>query len=124
PSTAGRKDQPERWMRDITAGRTLTAIAMTEPDAGSDLAAMRSSARKTAGGYLINGTKIFITNGVHADLVFVAAKTGGPGRGRDISMFAVGKGTPGFRVARTLKKQGWLCSDTAELGVWGCFVPG
>jgi len=120
---AGDQEQLERWMRDITAGRTLTAIAMTEPDAGSDLAAMRSSARKTAGGYLINGTKTFITNGVHADLVFVAAKTGGPGRGRDISMFAVEKGTPGFRVARTLKKQGWLSSDTAELVFEDCFVP-
>jgi acyl-CoA dehydrogenase len=60
---------------------------------------------------------------VHADLVFVAAKTGGPGRGRDISMFAVEKGTPGFRVARTLKKQGWLSSDTAELVFEDCFVP-
>ena len=119
---AGRKEQLERWMRDITAGRTLTAIAMTEPDAGSDLAAMRSSARKTTGGYLINGTKTFITNGVHADLVFVAAKTGSEGRGRDISMFAVEKGTPGFRVARTLKKQGWLSSDTAELVFEDCFV--
>jgi acyl-CoA dehydrogenase len=120
---AGRKEQLERWMHDITAGRKITAIAMTEPDAGSDLASMRSTARKTSGGYLLNGSKMFITNGVYADLVFVAAKTGGPGRGREITMFAVEKGTPGFRVARTLKKQGWLSSDTAELVFEDCFVP-
>jgi len=119
----GSKAQLERWMRGITAGRTITAIAMTEPDAGSDLASMRSTARKTSGGYCLNGAKTFITNGVHADLVFVAAKTGEPGRGRHLTMFAVEKGTPGFRVARTLKKQGWLSSDTAELVFEDCFVP-
>ena len=102
---AGSKAQLERWMRGITAGRTITAIAMTEPDAGSDLASMRSTARKTAGGYCLNGAKTFITNGVHAELVFVAAKTGEPGRGRHLTMFAVEKGTPGFRVARTLKNK-------------------
>lgn len=120
---AGSKAQLERWMRGITAGRTITAIAMTEPDAGSDLASMRSTARKTAGGYCLNGAKTFITNGVHAELVFVAANTGEPGRGRHLTMFAVEKGTPGFRVARTLKKQGWLSSDTAELVFEDCFVP-
>jgi len=119
----GRKDQLERWMPDITAGRKLTAIAMTEPDAGSDLAGMRSTARKVSGGYRINGTKTFITNGVHADLVFVAAKTGQSGRGRDITLFAVEKGTPGFSVGRSLKKHGWLSSDTAELVFEECFLP-
>ena len=120
---AGSPEQLERWMRDITAGRKITAIAMTEPDAGSDLASMRSTARKTSGGYLINGAKMFITNGVHADIVFVAAKTAEAGRGRHMTMFAVESGTPGFRVARILKKQGWLSSDTAELTFEDCFVP-
>ena len=119
---AGSKAQLERWMRDITAGRTITAIAMTEPDAGSDLASMRTTAVKTRGGYSLNGAKTFITNGVHADLVFVAAKTGEPGRGRHLTMFALEKGTPGFRVTRPLKKQGWLSSDTAELVFEDCFV--
>jgi acyl-CoA dehydrogenase len=119
---AGSKAQLERWMPGITAGRTITAIAMTEPDAGSDLASMRATARKTQGGYCLNGAKTFITNGVHADLVFVAAKTGEPGRGRQLTMFAVERDTPGFRVARTLKKQGWLSSDTAELVFEDCFV--
>src|SRR5262245_58689611 len=107
---AGRPEQLARWMRDITAGRKLTAIAMTEADAGSDLASLRSNARKVRGGYLLNGAKMFITNGINADLVFVAAKTGG--QGREITLFAVEKGSPGFRVGRRLKKQGWLSSDT------------
>ena len=117
---AGRPEQLARWMRDITAGRKLTAIAMTEADAGSDLASMRSNARKVRGGYLLNGAKMFITNGINADLVFVAAKTG---QGREITLFAVEKGSPGFRVGRRLKKQGWLSSDTAELIFEDCFVP-
>jgi acyl-CoA dehydrogenase len=96
---------------------------MTEADAGSDLASMRTNARKVDGGYLLNGAKMFITNGVHGDLYFVAAKTGEPGRSHRITMFAVEKGMPGFRVARALKKTGWLCSDTAELVFEDCFVP-
>ncbi len=96
---------------------------MTEADAGSDLASMRTTARKTAGGYVINGAKMFITNGVHGDLYFVAAKSGEAGRNRQMTMLAVEKGTPGFRVARTLKKHGWLSSDTAELVFEDCFVP-
>jgi acyl-CoA dehydrogenase len=120
---AGTRAQHERWMRGITAGRTITAVAMTEADAGSDLASMRTTARRTAGGYALNGAKMFITNGVHADLYFVAAKTGEPGRNRQMTMFAVEKGTPGFRVSRTLKKHGWLSSDTAELVFEDCIVP-
>ena len=120
---AGSKAQLERWMPDITAGRKITAVAMTEADAGSDLASMRTSARAVAGGYMLNGAKMFITNGVHADLYFVAAKSGEPGRNRQMTMFAVEKGAPGFRVSRTLKKHGWLSSDTAELVFEDCFVP-
>jgi acyl-CoA dehydrogenase len=96
---------------------------MTEPDAGSDLASMRTTARKASGGYVLNGAKMFITNGVHANLYFVAAKTGESGRNRQMTMFAIEKGTPGFRVARALKKTGWLSSDTAELVFEDCFVP-
>ena len=66
---AGTRAQLERWMPDITAGRKITAVAMTEPDAGSDLASMRTTARKVSGGYVLNGAKMFITNGVHGDLV-------------------------------------------------------
>ena len=120
---AGTPAQKARWMPGIVSGETITAVAMTEADAGSDLAGMRTTARRDGDHWVINGSKMFITNGVHADLYFVAAKTGEPGRGRDISMFAVEKGTPGFRVARPLAKQGWLCSDTAELVFEDCRVP-
>ena len=124
----GSPDQLARWMPGITAGRKITAVAMTEADAGSDLASMRTSARKVDGGYRLNGSKMFITNGVHGDLYFVAAKTGEAesgkrGRNHRITMFGVEKGAPGFSVARALKKHGWLCSDTAELVFEDCFVP-
>jgi acyl-CoA dehydrogenase len=119
---AGTPAQLARWMPDITAGRKITAVAMTEADAGSDLAAMRTSARKIRGGYVLNGAKMFITNGVHGDLVFVAAKSGEAGRNRQMTIFAVERGTAGMRVARALKKQGWLASDTAELVFEDCFV--
>src|SRR5205823_6525592 len=105
----------------------ITAVAVTEPDAGSDVAGIRTRAVRTDGGYMLNGSKMFITNGVHADLYFVAAKTGTEAdRGRDsqgISMFIVEKGTPGFRVGRALEKTGWLSSDTAELVFEDCLVP-
>ena len=104
---AGNDAQKRRWMPGITAGETITAVAMTEPDAGSDLASMRTTATREGNGWRINGAKTFITNGVHADLYFVAAKTGEPGRNRNISMFAIEKGTPGFTVARELEKHGW-----------------
>ena len=120
---AGSAAQKARYMPDIVAGRKITAVAMTEADAGSDLASMRTTARRDGGEWVINGSKMFITNGVYGDVFFVAAKTGQPGRNRDISMFIVEKGTPGFRVARPLKKHGWLCSDTAELVFEDCRIP-
>jgi acyl-CoA dehydrogenase len=120
---AGTDEQKQRWMPGIIAGETITAIAMTEPSAGSDLASMRTTANRVSGGYELNGSKMFITNGVHADLYFVAAKTGEPGRNRNMTMFAVPKGTKGFTVARQLEKHGWLCSDTAELAFEDCFIP-
>ncbi len=123
---AGTDEQKARYLPDIIAGRKICAVAMTEADAGSDLQGMRSIARRSAdGGWVLNGSKMFITNGVHGDLFFVAAKTGDPGRarGRDISMFIVEKGTPGFGVARPLPKHGWLSSDTAELHFEDCRLP-
>jgi len=120
---AGTPAQQARYLPDIIAGRKICAVAMTEADAGSDLQGMRTTARRTADGWVLDGRKMFITNGVHGDLYFVAAKTGAPGRGRDISMFIVEKGTPGFSVARPLKKHGWLSSDTAELMFDQCRLP-
>jgi acyl-CoA dehydrogenase len=110
---AGTAAQKARWMPGITSGRTITAVAITEPGAGSDVAGLRTRARRDGEHWVLDGSKIFITNGVHADLYFVAARTG-PGR-HDISMFAVENGTPGLRVGRQLDKTGWRASDTAEL---------
>jgi acyl-CoA dehydrogenase len=111
---AGNAAQKDRYLRRVIGGELVTAVAITEPGAGSDVAGIRTTARQEAGGdWVLNGTKLFITNGVHADLYFVAAKTG-PGH-RDMSMFIVEKGTPGFSVGRALRKTGWLSSDTAEL---------
>ncbi|MEQ1649479.1 MAG: acyl-CoA dehydrogenase family protein [Hyphomicrobiaceae bacterium] len=120
---AGTDAQKTKYLPDIIAGKKIAAVAMTEADAGSDLASMRTTARRDGDSYVLNGSKMFITNGVHGDIYFVAAKTGQPGRNRDISMFIVEKGTPGFSVARPLKKHGWLSSDTAELVFENCRVP-
>jgi acyl-CoA dehydrogenase len=120
---AGTEAQKDRYMPDIVAGRRIAAVAMTEADAGSDLASMRTTARRDGDAWVLDGSKMFITNGVHGDIFFVAAKTGAPGRGREMSMFIVEKGTPGFRVARPLKKHGWLSSDTAELVFQACRLP-
>jgi acyl-CoA dehydrogenase len=110
---AGSPAQKDKYLRQVTAGEKICAVAITEPGAGSDVAGIRTSAKRDGDHWVINGTKMFITNGVHADLYFVAAKTG-PGK-REVSMFIVEKGTPGFSVGRALKKTGWLSSDTAEL---------
>ena len=120
---AGTPEQKRRFMPDIVAGRRIAAVAMTEPDAGSDLASMRTTARRDGDGWVLNGSKMFITNGVHGEIFFVAAKTGEAGRNHQISMFIVEKGTPGFSVARPLKKHGWLSSDTAELVLHDCRIP-
>ncbi len=125
---AGSKAQLDRYLRKVIAGELVTAVAVTEPDAGSDVAAIRTRASKVESGdgdsWVLNGTKMFITNGVYGDLYFVAARTDPDARGsRGLSMFIVEKGTPGFRVGRALKKQGWLSSDTAELVFEDCRVP-
>jgi acyl-CoA dehydrogenase len=119
---AGTAEQKARWLPAICRGECITAVAVTEPDAGSDVAAIRTRAVRNGDDYIIDGAKMFITNGVHADLYFVAARTGERGA-RGISIFAVEKGTPGLRVSRALHKQGWLASDTAELAFENCRVP-
>jgi len=123
-ANAGNAEQKARWLPAICRGECITAVAVTEPDAGSDVAALRTRAVRDGDHWVLNGAKMFITNGVHADLVFVAARTDAHARGaRGISIFAVEKGTPGLRVSRALHKQGWLASDTAELAFDSCRVP-
>jgi len=120
----GTPAQKARWLPRIVRGECITAIAISEPDAGSDVAAIRTRAARDGDHWVINGSKMFITNGVLADLVFVAARTDATARGsRGLSIFAVERGTPGLRVGRALKKSGWLASDTAELVFEDCRVP-
>ncbi len=122
---AGSEAQLEKYMPGILSGETLTAIAVTEPDAGSDVAGIRTTAtRKGNDAWVLNGAKTFITNGVNADVLFVAAKTDRQAKGsRGITMFIVERGTKGFSVAKKLDKMGWLCSDTAELVFEDCEIP-
>jgi len=118
---AGNAAQKAKYLPGVTAGSCICAVAITEPGAGSDVAGIRTSAKRDGDDWVLNGTKLFITNGVHGDLYFVAARTG-PAR-HDITMFIVEKGTPGFTVGRALDKTGWLSSDTAELVFDHCRVP-
>jgi acyl-CoA dehydrogenase len=119
----GTKAQRTRWMPGIISGEVITAVAITEPDAGSDVKAIRTRALRDGDSYVLDGTKLYITNGVHADLYCVAAKTDPSAGSNGITMFLVEKGTPGFSVARELEKQGWRSSDTAELVFDGCRIP-
>jgi acyl-CoA dehydrogenase len=123
-ANAGSPAQMARYMPAIVKGEKITAVAVTEADAGSDVAGIRTRADADGDGYVLNGSKMFITNGVHADIYFVAAKTDRQAKGsRGTSMFIVEKGAPGFSVGRSLHKMGWLCSDTAELVFENCRVP-
>ncbi len=116
--------QKDRWLPRFATGELITAIAVTEPDAGSDVAALRTSARRDGDGWRLNGTKMFITNGGIADVVFVAARTDPEVKGsRGISIFAVEKGTEGLVASRALDKMGWHSSNTAELVFEDVWVP-
>ncbi|UGS34872.1 acyl-CoA dehydrogenase family protein [Capillimicrobium parvum] len=107
------EEQRGRWLPGFCSGEIVTAIGMTEPGAGSDLASMRTTARRDGDGWVLNGSKTFITNGTAADLVVVAARTGsGP---REITLFAIEEGVEGFTRGRKLHKVGQPEADTAEL---------
>ena len=109
------EEQRTRWLPEFCSGEIVTGVGMTEPSGGSDLAALKTTATKTDSGWLMNGSKTFITNGGSADLVIVAARTGPGPRAKGISLFAVDASLPGFRRGRTLDKVGQPESDTAEL---------
>jgi len=116
----------ERYMPAICRGEKITAIAVTEPGGGSDVAAIRTRAARDGEHYVLNGSKMFITNGALADLYFVAARLDGGERAKrhqGISMFLVERETPGFSVSRTLDKMGMRASDTAELAFQDVRVP-
>ena len=113
---SGSESQLQDLLPGILAGETILSIGVTEPDAGSDVAGIRSTAVKDGDGWRINGSKTFITNAVYGDLTIVAARTD-PDDRYGISMFLVPAQTEGFEVTRKLDKHGWLCSDTAELSL-------
>ncbi|WP_229075634.1 acyl-CoA dehydrogenase family protein [Actinoplanes sp. DH11] len=112
----------DRFVRPALAGELVCALGITEPDAGSDVAHLRTTAVRDGDDYVVDGAKMFITSGVRADFVTTAVRTGGPGAA-GISLLVIEKDTPGFTVSRKLDKMGWLCSDTAELSFTGCRVP-
>ena len=120
----GTPEQKERWLPRFATGELFTAIGVTESDAGSDVAAIRTRAQRDGEGWRINGTKMFITNGGFADVVFIAAKTDTEVKGsKGISVFAVEKGTEGFDASRSLHKMGWRSSDTAEVVLNDVWIP-
>jgi alkylation response protein AidB-like acyl-CoA dehydrogenase len=106
--------QKDRWLRPFAAGELITAIGMSEPEAGSDLGGIRTTARRVGDHWILNGSKTFITNGYRADLVIVAARTPDLGD-RAITLFGVESGTPGFSRGKKLDKVGQPEADTAEL---------
>lgn len=121
--TYGNEDQKRRWLPGCVSGEIITAIAMTEPNAGSDLAAIRTSAKRDGDDYIINGPKTFISNGLNSNLVIVAAKTDPAAGYKGISLIGVEEGAPGFSRGRKLNKMGMHSQDTAELIFEECRVP-
>jgi alkylation response protein AidB-like acyl-CoA dehydrogenase len=117
-------EQRARWLPGISDGSLITALAMTEPGIGSDLASMGASARRDDGHYVVNGTKTFITNGINADLVITALKTDPAERHRGISLMVIERGMEGFERGRNLDKIGMHAQDTAELFFNDVRVPG
>ncbi|MEA2225806.1 MAG: hypothetical protein QOE67_1088 [Solirubrobacteraceae bacterium] len=117
------EEQRERWLGGIASGELITAIAMTEPGIGSDLASMSTRARRDGDHYIVNGSKTFITNGINADLVIAAVKTDPSQRHRGISLLIVERGMDGFQRGRNLEKIGQHAQDTAELSFSDVHVP-
>ncbi|HEX4107760.1 MAG TPA: acyl-CoA dehydrogenase family protein [Solirubrobacteraceae bacterium] len=116
-------EQAERWLPKIASGEYITAIAMTEPGIGSDLASMTTSAVESNGGWAVNGAKTFITNGINADLIVTAVKTDPKKKHRGISLVVIERGMEGFARGRNLDKVGMHAQDTAELFFTDVHVP-
>jgi acyl-CoA dehydrogenase len=111
----GTKEQHDRWLPGMVSGEVLTALAMTEPGAGSDVAGMRTNAIKDGDEYVLNGSKTFITNGNDANMIVVCAKTDIHAGAKGISLFLVDTSLPGFSTGKPIEKMGQHCSDTGEL---------
>jgi len=119
----GNDEQKQRWLPSMCAGKLITAIAMSEPNTGSDLAAVSTSALRQGDYYLLNGAKTFITNGILSDIVVVVVKTDPEKRHKGISLLVVERGMEGFTRGRKLEKMGFKAQDTAELFFENVKVP-
>ena len=119
----GTEEQRRRWIVPGIRGELVGALGITEPGAGSDVAGIRTFARKVTGGYVVNGSKTFITNGVRADFLVCAVKTTEAGGHHGISFVVLERDMPGYEVARKLEKMGWHASDTGELSFTDVEVP-
>jgi acyl-CoA dehydrogenase len=119
----GTDEQKRRFLAPAIGGEKIGALGISEPGAGSDVAGIRTLASRVDGGYLVNGSKTFITNGVRADFVVTAVKTTEEGGHHGLSFLIVEKGMEGFSVSKKLEKLGWHASDTAELAFQDVFVP-
>ena len=117
------EEQADRWMPGLVSGDLMSAIAMTEPSTGSDLASIRTSAIREGDGYLVNGAKTFITNGINSDLVITAVKTDPNEKHKGMTLMVVERGMSGFERGRNLDKLGMKSQDTAELFFDNVFVP-
>lgn len=119
---SGNEDLIDRYVRPTLAGTMIGALAITEPDGGSDIMGIRTTARRDGDDYVVSGSKTYITSGVRADFVTTAVCAGHPGSGA-LTLLVIDKGRPGFTVGRRLDKLGWHCSDTAELSFVDVRVP-
>jgi acyl-CoA dehydrogenase len=119
----GSEGQKQRFLRPAISGEKVAALGITEPGAGSDVAGLRTFARRVDGGYVVNGSKTFITNGVRADFVVTAVKTTEQGGHQGLSFLIVESDSEGFEVSKKLEKLGWHASDTGELSFSDMFVP-
>ncbi|MCB8969301.1 MAG: acyl-CoA dehydrogenase family protein [Thermoleophilales bacterium] len=119
----GTDEQHERFLRPAIAGEKIAALGITEPGAGSDVASLRTRAEKVDGGWVVNGSKTFITNGVRADFLVCAVRTKPEGGHGGISFLILERDMPGYEVSRKLEKLGWHASDTGELAFTDVFVP-
>src|SRR5215472_6595910 len=119
----GTEEQKRKWLVPAIRGEQIAALAITEPDAGSDVAGITTVARRYGDEYIVNGRKIFITNGARCQWALVVTKTDRERGHSGFNLLVIEKGTPGFHVTRTLKKLGMHSSDTAELLFEDCHVP-
>ena len=118
----GTEEQKQRFLVPVLAGKKIAALGITEPNAGSDVANIRTRAVREGDHYVVNGAKTFITSGCRANFITTAVRTGGPGY-KGVSLLMIDSTTPGFSVAKKIRKMGWHASDTAELSFEDCRVP-